>query len=328
MVCLLCAGTAMAGTSIGTSTQTLWGQTYGTETWFLGDDAPPFDPLNPEFFEPEGMTFFNGSLYVSGDSDETDPTLVQYMPGSMGILSSPNPIALTAQGSVWGAEGVTVNTSGSGYGSFDLVAGAPILVSVESGNDPDADFNDVVGAINTGFAPAEVEAIHQPFVDFDPDDIAYVSSLDQFAVVNDPNRADFYNHDATELTPAGFSLTISGGLEIGDAKGLAVVSEGFAELVLGMDVTGQALLVAYESNHLGMFDLNGDMLGSIQEFTSGLLPPESAESEIEAVAVDEMNQLIYVGDEAGLSVTVIRVPEPATLAILALGAVVGLGRRR
>ncbi len=320
------AAPVLGGSIIGNSTQTLWnGNTYGTTSWFVGNDLPPFDPNDPEYFEPEGMTYYNGTLYVAGDSDETAPTLISYVTGPTGSLAAGVGVELSAGGSVWGPEGITVNTSGAGYGGF-APGSSPYLVSLESGNDPENNYEGFVGAIDLSGSPASVENIHKPFVDFDPDDIAYISQTDQFAVINDPARIDFYDHTSAALSPATGSFSVES-LNWGDAKGLAVVSEDFAELITGLDITGETLLVAHESNDLTLWTLSGDQIGDVLPFTAGLLPPEADESEIESIAVDELNSLIFVGDEAGLAITTIAIPEPSALAGLGLLAVLGCRRR-
>jgi hypothetical protein len=334
---LLCATVAQAGTNIGNASQTLWGTTYPTTTWFVGNDSTQFPG---EFFEPEGMTYYDGTLYVSCDGSEADPALVSYTPGALGSLMTPTPlpVALIPDGmggnDVVGPEGITVNYSAAGYGTY--AGSIPILTAVEGGTDPAEVIEKAVLNIELGTAsPAPVTNDHQPPPFFDPDDIAYAGSLDQFAVIQDVgqgNRIDFFDDTEPTLTFASSfplaTLTPTGGLA-GDAKGLAVVSEAFGELLSGEDIaTAEAVLVAHETNHISLWDLNGIQIGDTMEFTSGLLPPEALESEIESIAVDEQNQLIYVGDEKGFAVTVIRIPEPATGLLLLGGLTVALGRRR
>lgn len=321
---MFAVGAADAGTSLGTSTQNLWGVNYATETWFVGQDSPT---IGGDLFEPEGMTLYDGTLYVSGDADEADPALVSYTPGAAGALVTPTLIPMTlVQGDRYGAEGITVNPSGASFGAFTGLV--PTLVSVESGTETDA-VERVAATIEVGTAaPAPVTNVHAPTAAFDPDGIAYVSSLDQFAVINDPSRIDFYNHDATTLTAAGDSFFpfIVG---VGDAKGLASISASFAEFLSGETVlTDNALLIAHESNHLSLWQTDGTQIGQAIEFTSGLLPKDADESEIESIAVDELNQLIFVGDEAGLSITTIFVPEPTTLALLVAGGLLMARRTR
>lgn len=317
------AGSAFAGILVQTEAANLWGTNYQANHWFVRDDAG-LDVA--EAFEPEGMTFYNGALYASGDSDESNSRLVHYTPGATGDLSSPSVTALSAGGLSYGPEGMTVNTGGSGYG------GGGGLVSVESGNDDDSIENEA-GLIDPG--TGAVTLVHAPGSAFDatlppdqqeggfsPDDIAYVASLDQFAVIQDPNTVEFHTHTAAGLTPANNWFGVPG--VTADAKGLAVVSEAFGEMLTGEDIVGsEAFLIVSEGNELVLVQLDGTLIGGVQA-----LPTLSSGAEIEAVTVDEFNDLLYVGDEAGLTITAILVPEPTTLGLLGLAGLALLRRRR
>jgi DNA-binding beta-propeller fold protein YncE len=309
------ATAVLAGVPIGDGSQVLWGASWSYSAWDLVGDSPALPGENG--FGVEGMTFYNGMLYASGDSEEAVHSLIGYdTTGPWGtLLASPMPVTLsTPSGSTWGPEGITVNTSGIGYGAF--VGGNVTLVGVESENKPASDYPLTAGAI----VGSNVGSLHTPWSGFDPDDIAFVPSLGQFAVINDPSRIDFFSHDASTLTPNGsyIDVALPG---VGDAKGLALVSEAFAELITGQDVSGEAFLVAHESNELSVWSVSGSPIGTVQALTGGLGP----DSEVESVAVDELNGRIYIGDE-GMGRVVVFVPEPA--ACLALAALGLLARRR
>ncbi len=326
LAAVLCsASVASAGILAGQEGTNLWGTTYGVKHWFVRGDVG----AAPNVLEPEGMTFYNGSLYVTGDTDDDgsglSPTpLVEYTATIDGTLSGPiTSTVLDASGSSYGPEGLTVNTSGAGYGG-----GAGQFVAVESGNDPANNLEKTTGVINlpggsvtdTDFPSSLANVIDG----FDPDDIAYVASTDQFAVVQDPNTIEFHNHTAAGLSPANSWFETSDLSE--DAKGLAVISEAFAELLTGEDVIGaEALLVAGEANELAIYQLDGTLVSSVQD-----APTLSIGAEIEAVAVDEVNGLIFLGDEGGFTISVIgiEVPEPGTLSLLGLAGLMMLRRRR
>lgn len=334
------AASAFAGTVVKNTTQSLYGTTYSATAWDVTSDVPTG---TGEVFEPEGMTFHNGTLYVAGDGDEALNNLALYTPGAAGDLSSASSVNFPAGGQEWGAEGVTVNTSGAGLG-----AAAGNLVAVESGYTGSVGgvlTEEVAGVmdVNTG----SVSNIQKPITPnsatvFNPDDIAYIPTLDVFAVINDNEdygsfcSVDFYDHAATSLIPSStmssFAVKI---VDIfnpqntsGDAKGLVYVSESFAEMLTGLDVGPEgALITAHEAtSEIIMWDFSGNIIGGRQSITATGVGPQDA-VEFESIAVDEANKLIFLGDEENGMISVINVPEPASM-LLVLGGLAGLLRRR
>ena len=316
---------AAGGSVIGSGSETLWGNTYSTTAWDVSTDAAT---IGGDFFQPEGMTYYNGTLYVTGDADETDPALVAYSTGGTGSLATANGIQMAPANNGsgadrWGPEGITVNTSGSGYG-----AGAGQLVSVESGSETDVYEGYTATIDTTGAAPVAVGNLDQPFPTFDPDDISFVASEDRFAVINDPSRIDFLDDGATLTASARASFFPFGGVGVGDAKGLATISKAFADALTGGNSgTSEALIVVYESNDIAVWDLDGTQIGSTENLANLLSSSNAVEpAEVESIAVDEANGLIFIGDEKGLAITTIVIPEPST-GLLLLG-LLGFVRRR
>jgi len=315
---LVLAGPASAGTLVNTTSATLWGKTYEVSQWLVGNDLDAIDSAYN--LEPEGMTLHDGILYVAGDrdDDETFGNLAAYdvltTPGDLGSWTTigTNPTG----GDMWGPEGLTVNTSGAGYG-----AGMGQLVSVESKGD------DRVGIIDL----ASGDILDVNIID-SMDDIAYVPTRDQFGVIveievgsDEELFLTYYDHTATTVTDSGVNFMLPP-----ETKGLTVVSGDFAEMMLDMPVDeDEVLLFAAKAgsgydNRLHMYTLDGMLLGSVSPFTAA----DEIAGEIEAIAVDEVNNLIYIGDEEAKVIHVVQVPEPGALALLLGGVVAGFARRR
>jgi hypothetical protein len=293
---------AMAGTIIGQNAVTLWGSDTVVTSWDVRGDVG-----SDAFFTPEGATFFNGALYVSADLGlQSRGRLAAYTPGASGDLSAPTAIqmGLANDGAFWGPEGLTVNTSGVGYGAF---AGGDVrLVSVEATDERAAIIN-----------------LHQPGVPVtntisipEPDDIAFVSAAWGFAFINDLGagggqlrRFDVDMHDTGE----------SWALPLG-VEGVAAVSADFAERLTGVrPVDDIALLMVAEArdddnlrSRLLLTDLTGQMLAPTMEFSFGL------DGSLEAIAVDEETGWLYIGDATGRRIHAFQVvPAPGGAVMLA-----------
>ncbi len=302
------AGTAAAATLNATGSLSLYGQSFTVKQWRTLTDA------GTTAFDPEALTFFNGTLYASADEGASagNGRLVSYVPGATGDLTAASFVTMGVNGAArWGAEGLTVNTSGRGFGSFG--PGGFKLASIDSRG-----ANAVGAVINVD----DVNAI-KPLSNItalpESDDIAWVASRNQFAVVIDVDGSiAWYDNNlvATGQSAVGFS----------DAKGITVVSAAWVQSAFGLtSSTAQVLLLAgKDTNRLGFYDTNGNAVGSLQN----LLPTGVNFSEIEAVAVDEANNNIYLADEAALSIHVINVPTPGVGLVLALGGLVATRRRR
>jgi MYXO-CTERM domain-containing protein len=313
-----CAGlcvSAMAGTVSGTGSVSLYGRSYNVTSWNINADATGNAAA---IFGAEGMTFFGGKLYVSHDhnSNRANGRLVSYNVGATGDLSVPMPIVMgNGPAGVWGPEGITVNDSGSGYGSFGSADSTRIVGIDSRGSGAFAVFNTAVAGSNGDAITA----------DSTYDDIAFVGSVDKFGVVQEvadplggPDTAVFRYVDKNTMAPEASTFAIPSG-----TKGVAVVSAAFATSLSGVAVgTAQALLFVTEADGFALYDTAGNAISAALT-----LGDYAALAELESVAVDEVNNLIYLGDEAGKAVHVVAVPAPGALGLLGVAALVA-GRRR
>lgn len=311
------ASCALAGNVTGSGTTSLYNRSYSVTTWNINADSTG----NPAaVFGAEGMTFHNGVLYVSHDhnSNRGNGRLVSYVPTASGNLASPSLIVMgSGPAGTWGPEGITVNTSGSGYGSFGL-GDSTRIVGIDSRG------SGSFGVFNTGVAGSNGSALP---VAGSYDDIAWVGSVDKFGVVEEiadplglaPDSAVFRYVDKVSMVAESSAFAIPGG-----TKGVAVVSAAFASSLTGNNAfsTAQALLFVTEFDGLAFYDTNGNAIGSLLT-----LSDYAAFGELESVAVDEANNLIFLGDEAGTAIHVVTVPTPGALALLGMGGLLA-GRRR
>jgi hypothetical protein len=310
------AASALAGTNAGTGTISLFGVNYTATQWVIAGDAGP----GTTSFGAEGMTFFNGTLYVSHDHDANRAAgnLVSYVPGASGDLSAPSRTLMgNGPAGLWGPEGITVNTSGAGFGSF--ASGSAVRVTAIDTRGPGA-----LGVFDTSAAGSAIS----PFVSppgASLDDLAFVASLNRFAAIEDGagNSAflRYYDHTVTTMTiDASFSVPVIDG-----AKGIATVSAAFVQALTGLTIsTSQALLVVSEFENLAVYDTTGALVGTPQNMNS-FIPTAF---QVESVAVDEANNRLYIGAEGGTSIFTLVVPAPGVAGVLGLGLVAAARRRR
>lgn len=318
---IACAGTAtaaLAGNVTDSGSVSLYGNSYPIITWNINADSTGNTGAT---FGAEGMTFHNGTLYVSHDhnSIRANGQLVKYTPGATGDLTS---FTRTAMGSstvgVFGPEGITVNTSGSGYGSFASGDTANI-VGIDSRTNTGNPFG-AFGTVNsdTGVFSGQISPVDSV------DDITWVGSLGKFLIVVDTPNSDLSSArflDGTTLAQSGSSFNLVNG-----AKGVTTVSNAFASSLAGVTFdTAEVLLVISEFETISFFDTNGVARGGEISLSSYL---SNATNETESIAVDEVNNLIFLGDEGGRAVHVVTVPAPSALALLGLGGIIASRRRR
>jgi len=316
VACAGVAGSAFAGNIAGTGSTSLYGRSYAVTSWNINADATG---SSAAIFGAEGMTFFGGKLYVSHDhnGNRANGRLVSYVTGPTGLLSSPTATAMgNGPAGVFGPEGVTVNTSGSGYGSFASGASTKIVGMDSRGTGAFGVFDTAVAGSNGSSIAADSTL----------DDIAFVGSVDKFGCVQEvadplggPDSAVFRYYDKNTMAPEASAFAIPAG-----SKGVTVVSAAFAASLTGFGVsTSQALLFVTEFDGFAFYDTNGNAVGPALT-----LSDYATFTEFESVAVDEVNNLIFLGDEAGTDVHVVQVPAPSAIGALALAGLVASRRRR
>lgn len=323
---LAVAGAAHAGVYSATIVgQNIFGSPYNIDLYRVADDLLPVGPR----LEPEGMVFHNGTLYVSGDAAtpgpaETNGYLAAYAGGVLG--SVPTPVGqFVYEGRVLGPEGITINTRGSGYGSF--AGSTPRFISVD----------------NAGGTPGRVLAVLDPAgpsvgevqTNFlNTDDVAYVpgasASQDRLAVIDgaSPVTLRWYSTDATPVAlPGSFPIPAQ-------SKGLLFLSGADASLFSPL-ATNDSLLIAVspefagDTNKLQLYTLDGVLLASSDLPTGVPTLGGGVFGNIEALAWDPETRRLFIGDETGANsqIAVLTIPAPGALGALGLGAL-AFGRRR
>lgn len=284
-----------------------------TEPWYATLSGQVNDPPK---LRPEAMAYRNGSLYVAGDWNETQNQVGVYATspnGSLAYTSSiqlpimnPPPNPSIANNTFWGPEGLTFNTSAAGYG-----ASASALVSVEdqqyllNGNTR-ALLNPVTGALSDfGKFTSVVGALS-------PDDIAYGALTNRFYVLGDPDIMQVWT-SANPPVYAGTQYALPQ-----RSKGVAVISPAFAQFMLNNSaITQECLLVvakgsvgssAAPNNRLYVLTTAGAVLGQQDMLWTREAFPGQPLQEFEAVAVDEANRVIYIGDEKAGGIFSLTVP--------------------
>jgi hypothetical protein len=330
---VLASGSAQAGVlSASVPFHPIFGENYTIDIYRVAADLSS-QGLSPAAgrLEPEGMVFHNGTLYVSGDGTpaETNGYLAAYAGGILSGLPTPqrftvsvtNPSATAA----YGPEGITVNTRGSGYGSF--AGGQPTLVGVDNVISPVS--RRVLAAMNTAAGTVDSPVVNGAF---NYDDITFVPGADAAS-----DR--FFVIDASTDTVVGRFLSTSGMFEtVGgtfplpeQAKGVVFLSAADAALFSPL-ATGDSLLVAVspdfagDTNKLELYSLTGTLLAS-SSLPSGT--GVGLFGNIESVAFDTATKRLFIGDENSSSsqIAVLTIPGPGAVG---LGLVAGLAvaRRR
>ena len=335
---LAAAGAANAGTLFSSiPNQDLFGYGYRVDIYRVATDlssqnaTAPFSPAAGRL-EPEGMTFYNGVLYVSGDGSttETNGYLAAYAGGNIGALPTAvrHTVTINTATAAYGPEAITVNTRGSGYGAFS--GSTPTLVGVDSVVSPVS--QRVLGAIDVTTGP-----VGSPIASaaFNFDDAAFVpgasAAEDRFAFVDGspagaPNLV-YYTADASGPVATGqvFPLFVQ-------AKGLVFIPAADAGLFIP-GLNQDVLMIcggpdfAGDASRLGIFSLNGDLLG-LSTLPSGT--GAGRFGGIEALAWDSAGKRLFIGDENGTSsqIAVIQIPAPGAALVAGLGVLVAARRRR
>lgn len=330
LICLsalaISAAPANAGTLDATISVNLFGNPYKIEIFRVATDLTGFGPQ----LQPEGMTWETGTLYVTGDAGaqaaagsgtETNGYVAAYSGGTL----STTPTALgqfATGGRAIGPEAVTVNTRGSGYGSF--AGPTPRLIVIDSAGG-------AVGRILAVETPAgpSVDDIQSNFAN--ADDLAYVpgadAASDRFAVINAAPATPVIDWYSTAAVPA----LLSGSFELAvDAKGIVFLPQAKAALFSPLATT-DCLMVSFAgpTNELRLYKIDGTLLGS------STLPSGTGTGlfgGVEALAFDPVSNRLFLGDEnAGSSQIAVatQVPEPASAwMIVTVGVSLLAGCRR
>jgi hypothetical protein len=327
-VALLIAGgaSAFAGTLNSTISVNIFGQPYRLDIYRVATDLAGSGPQ----LQPEGMTWHNGTLYVTGDAgaqaaagsgSETNGYVAAYAAGN--IAAAPTALGQFATGGrAIGPEAVTINTRGAGYGSF---AGAtPNLVVIDSAG---GSVGRILGVEN--LSSTSVTDIQSNFVN--GDDIAFVpgstAAEDRFAIVESVSPTPVISWYSTASTPASLPGSF---VLAADAKGLTYLPQAQAALFSPLATT-DCLMVSFATgpaNELRLYSIDGALLASSNLPTgtgTGLL------GNVEALAFDPLTGRLFLGDEnSGSSQIAVatKIPEPMTLGLAAIGAIlVGLRSR-
>jgi hypothetical protein len=293
-------GTALAEVEANDFEVDLYGRWWRVLSYFVEDDLLK-NPNEDTFLEPEGLAFAGQLLYVSGDRGEyeTDSRLAIYDHPAGGALTFDSYLQMSITGDPdgWGPEGLTFNLSGSGYGSA-----ADELVSVERDGSGRVAVVDLLSGDVTDILATS-----------DPEGVSYQSLDVSFATLQDaggPVTVAFHDEWFVPFgTPPTVALTTGGVAAIGDT---------FASFLTRSSLSGEFLLTVAKGNPgnaINVYDLNGLPVGSQQDLPvepkariplgGGFYLLEPAFGEIEAIAVDETNGVIYIGDEGNSMVHVL-----------------------
>ncbi len=288
------------------------------EPWYPTVAANVSDPPR---LAPEGMTFLNNTLYVSGDWNETQNQVAVFNTDANGALTfassiqspitNPPPNPALANNVLWGPEGLTFNTAATGYG-----ASAASLVTCEDAQylmpgNTRALMNPITGAFSEfGTFSSIVGAAS-------PDDIAFGAATSRFYIIADADVLQVWTN-ANPPVYAGTQFPL-----MTRCKGLAVISAGFTQYLLNNPLlTGEHLLVVAKSlvqsttaphNRLAVYSPTGVQIAAQDLFWTRDAFPGAPLQEFEAIAVDEVNHVIYIGDEKGHGIFVLRPQQPLSI---------------
>lgn len=285
----------------------LYGRVWQVTSYYVQDDIVVNPNKDFEMLEPDGIAYQGGFLYAGGDREEWNTGC------RMGVYSWQNQ-ELTYTGFLqmpnsspdwWGPDGLTFNTSQdpNSYGSSP-----GDLVSVEADTPAQIGILDIATAAVTSKMPIPPAQ-----------DITYIADTGQFATIASGTEISTVTIYDKQITAVQGSFPV-----IRSACGLAAVSGGFGQWLSreDADAEGFFLTAANDSaNRLVLYDLAGNAIGPAQQlpitpkaripFDGGLYMIEPAFGQIEAIAVDESEQTIFIGDHGN---AMIHVLQPVRLA--------------
>lgn len=292
------------------------------EPWFPSYYNPPLTEmvLEPPALRPEALALKDGMLYVAGDWNETQNQIGVFTTNNWGeiafshVIESPlfNPPPLASPNTQWwGPEGMTFNPDAFGIG-----AGGQTLITVE-------DQHALAGGSTFATIPIATGVPGNFLTLPAADDIAYSTFSKRFYVLlASPNQVQVFD---ANMIPMGVTWAVPP-----RARGLAVVSDTYGRALTGdQSLTGDVLLVICKEdtaaipplkNRLFAFRADGTQIGAEQDVSwidaaldnssqGGTLP---GPHEMEAIVVDEVNGIIYIGDEAARAVYSVKLISPQT----------------
>jgi hypothetical protein len=270
----------------------LYGRVWKVTSYFVQDDITVNPNKDFEMLEPRGIACKMGVLYASGDREQwnTGSRLAVYTCQNTLLTYSTFLQMPKTSPEWWGPDGLTFNTSGDplSYG-----AGPAFLVSVE------ADVPAQAGVINLLTAAVSGKMPLPP-----AQDITYIAATNQFAVIAPGTESSTVTIYDNTMAAAQRSFSV-----MASAAGMTSVSVEFARWMSRQEAGAEGVLMTAakdSANTLALYDLAGGLIGAPQPlpvtpkaripFEGGLYMIEPAFGKIEALAVDEENHTIFIGD--------------------------------
>jgi hypothetical protein len=270
----------------------LYGRVWQVTSYFVQDDITVNPNKDFEMLEPRGIAYKMGVLYAGGDREQwnTGARLAVYTCQNT-LLSYSNFLQMPKTSPEWwGPDGLTFNTSGNPLsygGDFN------VLVSVE------ADAPAQAGVINLTTGAVSGKMPLSP-----AQDITYIAAAEQFAAIADGTESSTVTIYDNTMTAALRSFSV-----MAAARGMTSVSVEFARWMSRQEAGAEGVLMTAakdSANTLALYDLSGRLIGAPQPlpvtpkaripFEGGLYMIEPAFGKIEALAVDEQNHTIFIGD--------------------------------
>lgn len=280
----------------------LYDRVWQVNSYYVQDDITVNPNNDFEMLEPDGIAYKLGFLYASGDREEwnTGSRLAVYSWQNNVLTYSGYKQMLNSSPDWWGPDGLTFNTSAD-PNSFGT--GVNEIVSVET------DTPAQVAIINTSTAAVTNRKALPP-----AEDITYIASTGKFAAVaggSENSTVTIYDKNIT-VSENYFPI-------INSTCGLTWVSIDFGQWFSRKEIAsteGFLLAAAKDSvNKIVMVDLTGNQIGIPQElpitpkariyFGGGVYMIEPAFGKIEAIAVDEQSNTIFIGDHENAMIHVL-----------------------
>ncbi len=202
----------------------------------------------------------------------------------------------------WGPEGLSFNMAGRGYGG-----GANMLVSVDRDADQAGIIDLASGSISgrLGIAVAE--------------DLTFLPGLEQFAILRASGSAIEVAYRDLNMFATGQQFPVAAG-----TNGLVGVSASFGSWFTCMEQSTEILVAvtkASPGNAILVYDLTGRQIGPQHDLP--VLPKARiplggpfymllpAFGTVEAIAADEANKVLFIGDENNTMIHVLTLGPPA-----------------